>query len=68
MNDVDICSAFNGGLESLFDCQWHGEHYRIRTPYLYPDGDNIDVFCKSQAMLRLYPTWVRRRGGCECKR
>ena len=26
----------------------NSEFQRIRTPYLYPDGDNIDVFCKAQ--------------------
>ena len=31
---------------ALFTCSEHGEYQRIRTPYLYPDGDNIDLFCK----------------------
>ena len=31
---------------ALFTCSKHGENQRIRTPYLYPDGDNIDLFCK----------------------
>jgi hypothetical protein len=35
-------------LGSLFVCSQHGEYQRIRTPYLYPDGDNIDLFCKAQ--------------------
>ena len=35
-------------LGGLFVCSEHGEYERIRTPYLYPDGDNIDVFCKVQ--------------------
>lgn len=34
------------GLGALFTCSEHGDYQRIRTPYLYPDGDNIDVFCK----------------------
>ena len=29
---------------ALFMCSEHGEYQRIRTPYLYPDGDNIDLF------------------------
>lgn len=53
MNDADYCVAFNEGLEALFDCRAHGEYHRIRTPYLYPDGDNIDVFCKSQGEVTL---------------
>ena len=34
------------GLGALFNCSDQGDFVRIRTPYLYPDGDNIDVFCK----------------------
>lgn len=53
MNDINLCQAFNGGLAALFDCQPHGEYQRIRTPYLYPDGDDIDVFCKPQGDVTL---------------
>ncbi len=35
------------GLGALFVCAEHGAYCRVRTPYLYPDGDNIDLFCKS---------------------
>ena len=31
---------------ALFTCSEQGDYQRIRTPYLYPDGDNIDLFCK----------------------
>lgn len=37
-----------GSLSELFVCAPHGEYQRIRTPFLYPDGDNIDLFCKEQ--------------------
>ena len=30
----------------MFTCSEQGDYQRIRTPYLYPDGDNIDVYCK----------------------
>lgn len=30
----------------MFDCSPLGEYTRIRTPYLYPDGDVIDVFVR----------------------
>lgn len=53
MNQIDICKDFQGGLGDLYVCQSHGEYHRIRTPYLYPDGDNIDVFCKPQGSLTL---------------
>lgn len=48
MNSINICAELSGGLSQLFTCSQHGEYQRIRTPYLYPDGDNIDIFCKSQ--------------------
>jgi len=48
MSDIRICQDFTEGLSALFVCEPHGEYRRIRTPYLYPDGDNIDVFCKPQ--------------------
>ena len=43
------CESLSATLGSLFICSQHGEYQRIRTPYLYPDGDNIDLFCKVQA-------------------
>lgn len=48
MNQRNICEQFVGGLGQLFTCSQHGEYQRIRTPYLYPDGDNIDLFCKTE--------------------
>ncbi len=53
MSQIDICEEFSGGLSKLFTCSQHGEYQRIRTPYLYPDGDNIDVFCKTQGQVVL---------------
>lgn len=41
-----ICGEFSSGLGQLFDCSEQGPYVRIRTPYLYPDGDVIDLFCK----------------------
>jgi len=48
MNTAHICREFTEGISALFHCEPHGEYQRIRTPYLYPDGDNIDIFCKDQ--------------------
>ncbi|TVR58461.1 MAG: DUF1828 domain-containing protein [Spirochaetaceae bacterium] len=53
MNAADMCGALRSGIEALLQCEDHGEFIRIRTPYLYPDGDNIDVFCKPQDELIL---------------
>ena len=38
--------AIQDEIGALFTCTEHGDYYRIRTPYLYPDGDNIDLFCE----------------------
>ena len=48
MNQIHICQEFSEGLSALFTCTPHGNFQQIRTPYLYPDGDNIDVFCKTE--------------------
>ncbi len=53
MNERTICEEFIGGLGELFTCSQHGEYLRIRTPYLYPDGDNIDLFCKTEDDITL---------------
>lgn len=53
MSHPNICGDFASGLTALFTCTQHGEYQRIRTPYLYPDGDNIDVFCKQQGEIVL---------------
>jgi hypothetical protein len=48
MSTATICEQLRAGLPDLFLCDARGEYVRIRTPYLYPDGDNIDLFCKAQ--------------------
>jgi len=49
MTGGTLCNNFNESLAALFVCEQHGDYQRIRTPYLYPDGDNVDVYCKSHA-------------------
>ena len=49
MNGVDasrVCRDLQREMGDLFTCSEHGAHLRIRTPYRYPDGDQIDLFCK----------------------
>ena len=46
MDASDVCRELQRKVGTLFTCSEHGEYQRIRTPYLYPDGDNIDLFCK----------------------
>lgn len=46
MSMPSVCEALRADLGELFTCTEQGSCQRIRTPYLYPDGDNIDLFCK----------------------
>lgn len=38
------CDYIAENMGELFDCSPIGDYTRIRTPYLYPDGDIIDLF------------------------
>ncbi|HPO12196.1 MAG TPA: DUF1828 domain-containing protein [Candidatus Hydrogenedentes bacterium] len=40
------CGPWIQTLGALFECSPHGDYQRIRTPFLYPDGDSIDLFAK----------------------
>lgn len=45
MNAVDLCASLRGSLPELFHCEPAvREGVRVRTPFLYPDGDFVDVF------------------------
>ncbi len=48
MINGSICQKLAEQLPLLFVCEERGEYVRIRTPYLYPDGDIIDLFCKKE--------------------
>lgn len=39
-----ICDTLNSQLGALYSCTPVNGYQRIRTPFLYPDGDVIDVF------------------------
>jgi hypothetical protein len=43
---IPICEKLAAQIGALFSCAPNGDHIRIRTPYLYPDGDFIDLFVK----------------------
>jgi len=45
------CGPWIHHLGALFECSPQGEYQRIRTPFLYPDGDNIDLFAKETGGL-----------------
>jgi len=36
-------------LSRLFVCSPHGDYQRMRTPFLYPDGDYIDLYCRNES-------------------
>jgi hypothetical protein len=44
-----ICESLTDSLGALFSCQEINGYTRVRTPFLYPDGDVIDVFYKELA-------------------
>lgn len=48
MNAPPLCRDIKAGLGALFDCAEKGDILRVRTPFLYPDGDVIDLFCKQE--------------------
>lgn len=42
----NLCDILGGSLRELFRCSQEGDLTKISTPYLYPDGDIIDLFVK----------------------
>jgi len=42
------CEAIAGQLGALFACSPHGKYVRVRTPFLYPDGDVVDLFVREE--------------------
>lgn len=48
MGERDWCQELQRSLGALYMCSEHGDYQRIRTPYLYPDGDVIDLFCRAE--------------------
>ncbi|CAK0753929.1 DUF1828 domain-containing protein [Gammaproteobacteria bacterium] len=43
-----FCETIRQNLGLLFSCNWVNGYIRIRTPFLYPDGDVIDLFVQEQ--------------------
>lgn len=46
MDASRLCRNLQQEMGALFTCSEQDGRQRIRTPYLYPDGDCIDLFCK----------------------
>ena len=76
MDARHVCENLQRNLGALFTCSAHGDYQRIRTPYLYPDGDVIDLFCKvdgdtgdGQRSRRDHPAgFTRSRRPCDGRR
>jgi hypothetical protein len=45
---TSLCDDLRKQISALFVCSEEDHYVRIRTPYLYPDGDVIDLFCKAE--------------------
>jgi hypothetical protein len=43
---IGACEIIASSLGALFQCERVNEFVRIRTPFMYPDGDNIDLYLK----------------------
>ena len=43
------CTLLQDQMGELFRCAEVGNYIRIRTPFMYPDGDYIDVFWERTA-------------------
>src|ERR1700754_464873 len=46
--NVAPCEIINQSLGELFSCAIVNGYTRVRTPFLYPDGDVIDLFVQEQ--------------------
>jgi hypothetical protein len=46
---MSVCANIAGGLGELFQCSEVNGRTRVRTPFLYPDGDVIDLFFEEKA-------------------
>jgi len=44
---TEVCARIESGLTELFSCSESDGYVRVRTPYLYPDGDVIDLFVET---------------------
>lgn len=48
MNSSETDKTLIRDIAALFSCAPQGDYFRIRTPFLYPDCDVIDLFCKPE--------------------
>ena len=46
MKKSDLCEALQREIGKSYTCEDQGDYQRIHTPFLYPDGDCIDLYCR----------------------
>ena len=46
MNKTDLCETLQREIGKSYTCEDQGDYQRIHTPFLYPDGDCIDLYCR----------------------
>ena len=51
MSLPELCQKLHAQIGALFTCEIREERLRVRTPYLYPDGDAIDLYFREQEGL-----------------
>jgi hypothetical protein len=44
---IAICDHIAASVGQLFTCSDEGNYVRVRTPFLYPDGDVIDLYARN---------------------
>jgi hypothetical protein len=45
---TSVCELITGGFRSLYSCSEHGKYTRVQTPFLYPDGDVVELFVEAR--------------------
>ena len=46
MKKTDLQKVLQREIGKSYTCEEKGEYLRIQTPFLYPDGDCIDLYCR----------------------
>ena len=46
MNTAELCEVLKQQIGNTYNCEDFGELKLIHTPFLYPDGDCIDLYCR----------------------
>ena len=47
---AQICTSLHAQLGALFECEPAGERVQIRTPFIFPDGDLIDLYWRDTSL------------------